>query len=54
MKQLISAPVPLPSAIMSRVQRLQPVAPMGIYQWPGVRRWGCSSGGYAGTGVGMV
>jgi hypothetical protein len=30
------------------------VAPMGIYQWPGARRWGCSSGGYAGTGVWVV
>jgi hypothetical protein len=51
MQQLCAAPLPMPSAMMSKVQRLQPVAPMGIYQWPGARRWGCSSGGYAGTGV---
>jgi hypothetical protein len=39
MKQLCAAPLPMPSAMMSRVQRLQPVAPMGIYQWPRARRW---------------
>ena len=51
MKKMMGAPLPMPSAIAYKVQRLQPVAPMGIYQWPRVRRWGCSSGGYAGTGV---
>lgn len=39
-------PIPMPSAMMSRTQGLQPVAPMGIYQWPRARRWGCSSGGW--------
>ena len=50
MQQLCAAPVPMPSAMMARTYRLQPQAPMGIYQWPQARRWGCSSMGYAGTG----
>jgi hypothetical protein len=39
-------PIPMPSAMMARTQGLQPVAPLGIYQWPRARRWGCSSGGW--------
>ena len=45
-RQASANPVPLPSAMMMRTQGLQPVAPMGIYQWPRARRWGCSSGGW--------
>lgn len=51
MRQLAAAPVPAPSAMMGRTYSLQPVAPMGIYQWPRARRWGHSSMGYAGTAL---